>query len=407
LRRLIAALLLVSGCASPGMPPGGPPDVAAPQIIAIIPDSGTLNVKPSEILFRFDEVVSERPAAATTLGDLFLISPRDGVPRASWHRDAIGVKPAHGWRNNTPYTVIMLKGIADLRGNIRNTGATTVFSTGSTIPSTRVTGNVFDWLTGVPAAGALIESYVPPDTLHPYVAVSDSNGAFVIQHVPPGHYTVRAYLDRNKNLTIDPSEPWDSLSVNLADSSKNDFVIFTHDTVPPRIRDVRALDSLTLSLAFDKPVDPSQALTAANFAVVGPDSVPVPIVSAGPPTKDTASTLKLPPDSNPPAAAKPTVAAPRPPVRAPPRTRPDTLPDSLRVVKPVMSRPIPITEAVIKLQRPLTPKLAYRVKATGIRGLLGRTGDSERGYTPPAPPPPLAPAKPGAVQPTTPPPVKK
>ena len=378
------------------MPPGGPPDVAAPQIIAIVPDSGTLNVKPSEILFRFDEVVSERPASATTLGDLFLISPRDGVPRASWHRDAIGVKPAHGWRNNTPYTVIMLKGIADLRGNIRNTGVTTFFSTGPTIPRTRMTGNVFDWVTGVPAAGALIESYVPPDTLHPYVAVSDSNGAFVIEHVPPGKYTVRAYLDRNKNLTIDPSEPWDSLAVSLADSSKNDFVIFTHDTVPPRIRDVRALDSVTLSVAFDKPVDPSQTLTAANFAVVGADSVAAPIVSAGPPTKDTASTLKPPTDST-----------PRPPVRAPTRARPDTLPDTLLVAKPVMPRPVPITEAVIKLQRPLTPKLAYRVKATGIRGLLGRTGDSERGYTPPAPPPPLAPAKPGAVPPATPPPVKK
>lgn len=379
------------------MPPGGPPDVAAPELIKIVPDSGTLNVKPSEILFRFDEVVSERPAAATTLADLFLISPRDGAPRASWHRDAIGVKPAHGWRNNTPYTVIMMRGISDLRGNVRNTGASTVFSTGPTIPHTRVTGNVFDWVTGVPSAGALIESYVPPDTLHPYVAVSDSNGAFVIEHVPPGRYVVRAYLDRNKNLTIDPSEAWDSVSVTLADSSKNDFVIFVHDTVPPRIRDVRALDSLTLSVAFDKPVDPSQTLTAANFSVVGLDSVPVPIVSAGAPSKDTAPIPKPPTDSS-----------ARPPLRAPGRGRPDSLRDTLVVLKPVMPRAIPITEAVIKLQHPLTPKVAYRVKATGIRGLLGRTGDSDHGYTPPAPPPPLAPApKPGAVQPTSPPPVKK
>jgi hypothetical protein len=63
---------------------------------------------------------------------------------------------------------------------------------------------------------------------------------------------------------------------------------------------------------------------------------------------------------------------------------------------------------VIKLQRPLTPKVAYRVHATGIRGLLGRTGDSERAYTPPAPPPPLTPAdKPAVVPPATTPPVKK
>jgi len=412
------------------MPPGGPPDVAAPQIVAIIPDTGTVGVKPKEVLFRFDEVVSERPPAVTTLSDLFLISPRDGVPSASWHRDAIGVRPSHGWRSNTPYTVIMMRGIADLRGNVRNTGASTVFSTGPTIPRTRITGNVFDWVSGAPANGALIESFVPPDSLHPYVAISDSNGAFVIEHVPPAHYTVRAYLDRNKNLGIDPSEPWDSVSVTLADSSRTDLVIFTHDTVPPKIREVRALDSLTLDLVFDKPVDPAQILTAANFAVVGPDSARIPIVRAGPPLKDTAPILNplgaatpsdtvkpsaaaIPPSpanpravnpqpANPPAAVNPPAGAP-PPGRAAPSRR-----DTLVVAKPVMPRPVPITEAVIKLARPLTPKVTYRVRATGIRGLLGRIGDSDRPYTPPAPLPPATPAaKPGTVPPASTPPVKK
>lgn len=398
------------------MPPGGPIDVAAPQIVAIIPDTGTVGVKPKEVLFRFDEVVSERPPAATTLSDLFLISPRDGVPSASWHRDAIGVKPAHGWRSNTPYTVIMMKGIADLRGNVRNTGASTVFSTGPTIPRTRISGNVFDWVSGVPTSGALIESFVPPDSMHPYVAISDSNGMFVIEHVPPAHYTVRAYLDRNKNLSIDPSEPWDSVSVTLADSSRIDLVMFTHDTVPPKIREVRGLDSLRLSVVFDKPVDPAQNLTAANFAVIGPDSAPVPIVSAGPPPKDTTPpnpAAANPQSANPPPAnpapANPQAAA-NPTAGVPPRGRARPLPrgDTLAVPKPVMPRPIPITEVVIRLQRPLTPKTAYRVHATGIRGLLGRTGDSERGYTPPAPPPPIAPAdKPGVVPPASKAPVKK
>ena len=31
-------------CAQPGMPPGGPPDVAAPQIVRITPDSGATSV---------------------------------------------------------------------------------------------------------------------------------------------------------------------------------------------------------------------------------------------------------------------------------------------------------------------------------------------------------------------------
>lgn len=400
------------------MPPGGPPDLAAPVIVSITPDTGTVGVKPKEVLFRFDEVVAERPPAVTTLADLFLISPRDGVPDASWHRSAIGVKPSHGWRPNTPYTIIMMKGVADLRGNVRNTGASTFFSTGTTVPRTRIAGTVFDWLTGTPAAGALIESFVPPDTLHPYVALADSLGGFVIEHVVPARYTVRAYMDRNKNLGIDPSEPWDSVGVTLTDSIRTTLVIFVHDTVPPRIRDVRVLDSLRLSVSFDKPVDPTQTLGVTNFAVVAPDSSRVPIVSAGPPAKDTTTPTNPPAGANPPNGVNPVtganpVTSGNPPTRANPVTRPGAPArgraptpaqrDTSLAANPVMPRPLPITEVVIKLQHPLTPKIIYHIRAIGIRGLTGRVGDSEHSYTAPAPaPPPLPVAKPGTV-----PPVKK
>jgi hypothetical protein len=374
LRRITAALLLGLACASPGMPPGGPPDIAAPQIVSIVPDSGTVGVKPKQVIFHFDEVVAERPVAATTLADLFLISPRDGVPDVSWHRDAIAVKPPHGWRANTPYTVIMTRGLADLRGNVRNTGATTFFSTGKEIPRTRISGAAFDWVAGTPAAGALVEAFVPPDTTHPYVALVDSSGNFSLEHLPPAQYKVRAYVDRNKNLSVDPSEPWDSVSLSLSDTAKTELLVFTHDTVPPRLRDIAAIDSVTLRASFDRPVDPAQTLNATNFAIIRapPDSAVVPIVSAGPP----------PPDTTPKVA--PPVRAPSPTVARPPRVpAPDT---TTSVPKPVMSRKRPYTAAVIRLAHPLTPKGSYRVRAIGIRGLLGHTGDSEHGYTAPAPP---------------------
>ena len=379
LRRLIAAVVFGLACASPGMPPGGPPDKVAPQIIQITPDSGSVAVRPKEVLFRFDEVVAEKPVSATTLADLFLISPRDGVPKAYWHRDAISVKPAHGWRANTPYTVIMMPGLADIRGNVRNTGATTFFSTGPTIPRTRISGQVLDWVAGTSAAGALVESFVQPDSLHPFVALVDTSGAFVLEHLPPARYTVRAYLDRNKDLSIDPSEPWDSVSVNLADSARTELLLFVHDTAAPRLRDVAAVDSITFRLTFDKPIDPAQTLTVANFAIVGPDSVPVPMASAGPEPKDTS------------------VKAPAP---APRRAGVNPRVDTTVVRKAVMSRPVPISTVIIKLQRLLTPKLVYRVRAIGIRGLLGSTGNSDRPYTAPAPPPP---PKPTVVPAKTPP----
>ena len=392
MRRLTAAVLFGLGCASPGMPPGGPPDVAAPQIVAIIPDSGALGVSPREVIFRFDEVVSERPPSATTLDDLFLISPRDGAPEASWHRDAIGVRPRRGWRPNTPYTVIMMRGIADLRGNVRNTGASIFFSTGKTIPGTRLSGLIFDWVAGTPAAGALVESFVRPDSLRPYIALADSGGAFTIQHLPPARYTVRAYLDRNKNFGLDPGEPWDSVSVAVADSATATLLVFVHDSVPPRIRDVSAVDSASIRVTFDRPIDPSQTLAPVNFAVIGPDSTRVPIVSVGAAVEDTAAR---------PVGAAPTVAQPAaPPVRIPVQR------DSARAAKSQMPRPAPISTVVIKLQRPLAPKTTYRIRAIGIRGLLGHTGDSDKSYTTPTPAPAPPVPKP-ATTPLAPPPVRR
>jgi hypothetical protein len=390
LRRLTAAALLCLGCASPGMPPGGPPDAAAPQIVSIIPDSAAVGISPREVIFRFDEVVSERPQGATSLEALFLISPRDGAPETSWHRDAIGVRPRRGWRPNTPYTVLMMPGLTDLRGNIRNTGASTFFSTGKTIPRTRLSGVVFDWVAGTPAAGAFVESFVRPDSLRPFIAVADSNGAFTIPHLPPARYTVRAYQDRNKNFGIDPGEAWDTTSVQLTDSATATILVFAHDSVPPRIRDLFMVDSVSIQVAFDRPVDPSQTLAPANFAVIGPDSVPLPILSVGPPAADTAIRPAVP------APGAPAPAAP--PAAAPARR------DTTMAAKPSMPRTAPISTIVIKLERPLASARTYRVRARGIRGLLGHTGDSERGLTTPAP----RPAVPNpAVTPPASPPIKR
>lgn len=376
MRRLIAATLLVVACASPGMPPGGPPDVAAPQIIAIVPDSGRVGVTPREVIFRFDEVVNERPQSVTNLADLFLISPRDGAPRVSWNRDEIAVRPRGNWRPNTAYTVTMMRGLSDIRGNVRNAGASTFFSTGPTVPETRITGQVFDWVTADPAAGALLEAYVPPDSVRAWVAVSDTAGRFSLERIPPGRYVVRAMIDRNKNRGIDSGEPWDSATVTLTDNAAVELLAFAHDTVAPRVRDVNVIDSLSIRLSFDRPIDPRQQLTPANFAVIGRDSAAVGIagVTAG---RDTI------------------VAAGRADTLAPPR--------------PTMSRPRPVTEVVLRFDRPLTPAASYRIRAIGLRGLLGHVGDSERAYTSPAPttPPMTDSVTIRATPPTSAPPVRR
>ena len=121
-RRLIAAISLVA-CASQGDPPGGPPDAAPPVLVAIVPESGAVNMRPERVEFRFDEVVSERPSRAPSLEQMVLISPSDGLPRVDWRRRTIAVRPRGDWKPNAVYTVTLLPGITDLRGNVMPSGA--------------------------------------------------------------------------------------------------------------------------------------------------------------------------------------------------------------------------------------------------------------------------------------------
>ena len=402
--RATAASLLVAlaACASPGPPPGGPEDPDPPEIVAITPDTMATGTSPRAVVFRFNEVVSERPQGATTLGGMFLISPRDGAPEVDWNRTALTVRPRRGWRRNTAYTVTMLPGIVDLRGNVRREGAVATFSTGSSIPRSSISGQIFDWVGGAPAQRAIVEAISRPDSVV-YIALADSAGRFRLRHVPPGQYTVRAFVDANNNRGFDERELWDSARVVLTDSTRLELLAFAHDTIGPRISDVMIADSVTLRVTFDRPVDPAQTIAPAIFALRARDSSLVPIASvrsarewdqARSARSDTAAgdtVRRVPPAARPPVAPR---GAPLPTAR-------DTADSLARAARP--SRPSPISEVVIELGRPLQPGGSYRLQATAVRGLLRTPRTSERAFTVPERPA-AADSAGRAARPATPPP---
>ncbi|MDQ6717671.1 MAG: Ig-like domain-containing protein [Gemmatimonadota bacterium] len=336
MRKLIACIFLC-GCASQGMPPGGPPDTQAPTLLLISPDSGRTMVKTGATArFRFDEVVSERPAGATTLGDLFVVSPRQGVPNVSWHREEIHVKPRKGWLPNTTYSVTMLPGIADLRGNVRNTPVTTYFSTGPRVDSGAIAGSVYVLLTSSAAGGAIVEARAGTDSTVAWITRTDSAGGFRLEHLPKKKFAVRAYLDKNRNFGADADEPSDTATVAAVDSAVpiNLFVVL-RDSIAPKMAAVSLTDSVTLAVTFDRAADSASATTIANYTLSASDSSVIGILSV------------------------------RPPVR-----------DSLHK-RPPTTRPLPLNSVTLSLAHPLGAKVQYRLRAVGIRGLLGQTLPSE------------------------------
>ena len=120
-RRLAGALLAlaIAACAKMEPPPGGPPDLLPPGLIATVPDS--LAVLPDfsgDVEFLFNETVSEggSPNMGLGTGDLeklIILSPSERIPKVRWKRSRVTVRPAEGWRPNTVYRVQLLPGVMD------------------------------------------------------------------------------------------------------------------------------------------------------------------------------------------------------------------------------------------------------------------------------------------------------
>ena len=270
MRKLILLFALVA-CAQQGFPPGGPPDKVPPKLLKTSPDSNARNVTEKEVNLQYDEVLSERPGGASSLEALVLISPRDGAPRVGWHRTRISVRGHKDWKPNTTYTIDVLPGISDLRGNSDKAGYHLVFSTGPEIAGLSISGVVFDWPAGHPAPNALVEAVSHPDSTV-YIDRADSLGRFTISHMPAGSFTVIGWIDANNNHDLDPHELQDSAAVTLKDTARVELLAFVHDSIGPHIITVEVRDSLTLHASFDKPVDPAQPLDSTHLMLRAADS---------------------------------------------------------------------------------------------------------------------------------------
>lgn len=384
-----AVLFFLVACARIEPPPGGPPDAEPPQLLATYPDS--LVVLPTfddEVEFRFDEVVSEgaTPSRGLGTGDLeklVMLSPSTEVPEVRWRRSRITVRPADGWQRGRVYRVQLLPGLTDLRNNRTADTATITFTTGAPIPDRTLRGRAIDWSTGRPAAAALVEAILFPDSL-PYRAVADSSGRFVLGPLPDGEYVVYGVLDQNTNRRRDPREAFDSTRLAAGESDVGELWAFVHDTTPPRIRTVTMADSMSANVELTQPLDPTQRLDPeAARVLLLPDSTPVEVRSVHLRTVD---------DSLMGRARAPDTAAAAPPdtVRAAP---PDTIgraapPDTLRPREPaaLAGRP-PLTDRlVLRVAEPWRPGARYAVEIQGVRNVTGVTGDVRGGLIVPEKP---------------------
>lgn len=213
MKRLGPALLcavLLSSCATPQAPSGGPPDTTPPEIAESTPIPGAVNVTGQTIRITFSEYVQE-----ASLGRALSITPAPTTaPEVSWSGRSVEIRLPEALRPNTTYVVTLDTELRDIRGVALNSPIMLAFSSGATINAGKLTGRVVLPMAGDPAAGVDVFAYALTDSAAPdplperpdYRTQTDQSGAFAFDYMTEQYYFVVALRDQNRNLNPDPQE---------------------------------------------------------------------------------------------------------------------------------------------------------------------------------------------------------
>lgn len=422
-RGIAGALLTAAacvGCAQASTPPGGRPDREPPRVVSVFPAPfETLEDLRAPVRIEFDERLSIRLEGVADLEDAVLVSPVTGAVRVERGRRSMEISIAGGWRPGLVYRVVVLPVFRDMFGNPRTEQVELVFTTGAPIPPTAVAGLIEDRLTGGTVPAARVEATRRLDSLV-YVAVSDTGGFFSLRNVPAGAYDVRAWLDQDRDRTMEFQEAQVEAAMTLGfqDTVVLAMRLLPMDTTPARVVRAEPVDSVRIRLFFDDYFEPGPTPGRGTVFLL-PDSTPVAegtlihataldtILARERARADSlrqvrADSLRRAAGDTLPAELVPEdTAADTTPAR-PARRLPQALPPApprAGEPRPGAGRaaqvPLPRRELILVLTDPLSPETSYLVEVTGvvnIRGVPGGGGQarfrtSARADTTAAPPP--------------------
>ena len=238
----ILSLAIISGCAKRGNPTGGPIDSLPPVLVNANPKLNTTNFDSEEIRLTFDEFVK-----LDKVQDQLIISP-------PLEKSAYEIRPLTGVTKkvflkfidsldiNTTYTINFGNSIKDNNEGNTLTFFNYTFSTGETIDSLYVKGNISDAYNIETDQYVSIHLYRIDSTLNDsiiyikqptYVSNSLDSTSYKFQNLKEGKYLIIAMKDVDNNYFFDPFYDKigfiDSL-ITLPKDSIIDFKLFKEET---------------------------------------------------------------------------------------------------------------------------------------------------------------------------------
>lgn len=205
---------LFSSCAKQGYPSGGPKDETPPVVLGTMPSNGTLHFDAKEFVITFDEYVTLKDQSGVIVSPTMAKKPEFGT---KGHGLVVKIKDT--LQPATTYLFQFKNAIADFNEGNLLPSFEYVFSTGSTIDSMTLRGNVVDAFSLKPQGeGITVMAWAESqmaDTLGDsivckvqplYVTYPDKEGRFELNHLREGRYLLMAIADGDKNLRLGTAE---------------------------------------------------------------------------------------------------------------------------------------------------------------------------------------------------------
>ncbi len=200
--------VLLSKCANPITPTGGPRDTIPPSLVNSRPDYGQLNYEQNIIRLEFDEYVN-----ADQLTNNLIITPNQDIKYTSLiKKNQLILKLNTPFTDSTTYTFNFFNGVTDITEKNPATNLILPFSTGDYIDSIQISGTTKDLWTQRIKPEVIVGLYPYTDTLNllqtkpTYFIKSDDDGSFRLQNIKIAQYRLLAFEDKNSNLLLDPND---------------------------------------------------------------------------------------------------------------------------------------------------------------------------------------------------------
>ncbi|MDO4881586.1 MAG: Ig-like domain-containing protein [Capnocytophaga sp.] len=212
---IVAVTLTLWQCARVGSPTGGDKDITPPEVLRIVPPSGTTNFTGNRIRIYFDELVTLKDVRK----QLIISPPLNNFPDISPAGNAaryLDIKITDTLKPNTTYTFNFGRSIQDNNeGNPLNFFSY-VFSTGNTIDSLSVKGKIKDAISSKPdnfvnvmlyeVTEKFTDSIIYKEKPTYIVNTLDSLDTFEIKNVKAGKYMLIAMKDKASNYLFDQKQ---------------------------------------------------------------------------------------------------------------------------------------------------------------------------------------------------------